>query len=110
MRLVHLETILLIPFLVTLSSNVFCQPVINSFAPVSGQVGTTVTIIGAGFSAIPTNNIVYFGAVRALVVSASTTSLSVQVPSGASYQPLTVTTGGFTSFSSKPFTVTFTGA
>lgn len=84
-------------------------PVITSFIPVSGPVGTTVTINGANFNPAATSNIVYFGAVKALVNSASTTALNVTVPTGASYQPITVYVNGLTAHSIFPFSVTFGG-
>ncbi len=77
--------------------------------PGSGPVGTTVTISGTGFSANPASNIVFFGATRASVVSASASSLTVVVPAGATYQPLTVTVNGLTGSSALPFIVTFPG-
>jgi hypothetical protein len=54
---------------------------------------------------------VYFGACRAEVSAASAISLTVTVPSGATYEPITVTniTTGLTVYSSAPFTVTFPG-
>lgn len=84
-------------------------PKITAFSPLSGAVGSSVTITGTNFSATAANNIVYFGAVRAVVTAATTTSLTAKVPSGATYQPISVTTGNLTAFSSKPFDVTFTG-
>ncbi len=84
-------------------------PTISSFSPSSGVVGTTVTIIGTNFNTTPTNNIVYFGAVRATVTAATASSLTVTVPTGATYQPITVTNNNLTAFSAKPFIVTFTG-
>ena len=86
------------------------QPTISSFSPTSGSVGTTVTITGTNFNAIPANNTVYFGAAKAVVSAASTTSLTVSVPVGATYQPVTVTTNNLTAYSTKPFMVTFAGA
>ncbi|HEY4285884.1 MAG TPA: FG-GAP-like repeat-containing protein [Puia sp.] len=83
------------------------QPSITSFAPLSGPTGTTVTITGSNFSATPSANIVYFGAAKATVSAASATSLTVTVPTGASYEPLTVTTGGLTAYSTKLFNGTF---
>lgn len=83
------------------------QPVITSISPVSGSIGSTVTITGSSFGSTPASNIVYFGATRATVSAASATSLSVVVPTGASYEPVTVTTGGLTAASSQPFNVTF---
>lgn len=85
------------------------QPVISSFSPASGPVGSTVTVSGSGFDALPANNIVYFGSVRANVVAAGTASLTVTVPAGASYKPISVTTGNLTAYSRQPFSVTFPG-
>ncbi|WP_121357678.1 FG-GAP-like repeat-containing protein [Flavisolibacter nicotianae] len=82
-------------------------PTINSFTPTAGLVGTTVTIIGVNFSADPAENTVYFGAVKAPVISATTTSLTVRTPPGTTYQPITVTTNGLTAYANKPFIVTF---
>ncbi|MFT3823436.1 MAG: FG-GAP-like repeat-containing protein [Chitinophagaceae bacterium] len=92
-----------------LSFPVFAQPVITSFSPTSGAVGTTVTISGSNFSSTPAGNTVYFGAVKAVVSSATSTSLTVTVPAGSTYQPITVTTGNLTASSANPFIVTFTG-
>lgn len=85
------------------------KPSISSFSPASGPIGTTIIINGTNFNTTPLNNKVFFGAVRAIVTAASTTSLEVTVPSGATYQPITVTTNGLTTSSFKPFVVTFTG-
>jgi hypothetical protein len=82
-------------------------PVINSFTPAGGYAGTAVTITGTGFNTIAGNNIVYFGAVKAAVTNASATSLTVTVPTGATYQPITVANNNFTAYSTIPFAVTF---
>jgi hypothetical protein len=82
-------------------------PSITSFSPASGPITTPVTIIGNYFSTIPSSNTVYFGTVKATVSTATTNSLTVTVPSGASYQPITVTRNNLTAYSSKPFVVTF---
>jgi len=84
-------------------------PAITSFAPTSGPIGTTVTITGTNFSAAPASNIVFFGATQATVTAASATSLTVTVPVGATYQPITVNVGGLIAYSAMPFTVTFPG-
>lgn len=91
------------------AANLQAQPSINSFAPTSGSIGRTVIISGTNFSATASNNIVYFGSVRASVVTASSSSLSVVVPVGATFQPISVTTNNLTAYSSKPFIVTFPG-
>lgn len=80
---------------------------ITSFTPTSGPIGTTVTITGTNFSTTIANNIVFFGATRATVTAASATQLTVTVPGGATYQPISVLVNGLTAFSVKPFNVTF---
>lgn len=85
------------------------QPVIQSFAPLSGAPGTVVTITGSGFDATAANNIVFFGATRAAITNATGTSLTVIAPYGASCQPITVTSNGFTAYSSASFSITFAG-
>ena len=95
----------------TLPSN--CNPpppIITSFSPASGPVGTSVTITGTNFNAVPASNIVYFGGVKATVTTGTTTSLTVTVPAGATYQPISVLDNatGLTGYSSKPFITTFT--
>ena len=89
--------------LVTIASP---PPAITSFSPTSGEVGTSVTITGTDFDATASNNTVYFGAVKATVTASTTTSLTVTVPSGSTYEPITVTTGGFVAQSSLVFNVT----
>ncbi|MGD0037788.1 MAG: FG-GAP-like repeat-containing protein, partial [Bacteroidota bacterium] len=92
-----------------LSEMVPGPPTITSFSPTSGPIGTTVTITGTNFNTITANNIVYFGAVKAVVTTASTTSLNVTLPTGVTYQPISVTVNGLTAYTSAPFVVTFTG-
>lgn len=96
-------------FFLFITQNIFAQPVINSFSPAAGAVGTPVAISGSGFSATATDNIVYFGAVRAAVNSATPNLLTVTLPLGSTYKPISVTVNGLTAFSSSPFNVTFTG-
>jgi hypothetical protein len=85
----------------------FPAPTISTFTPTSGPVGTTVTITGTNFNAVPANNIVYFGAVKATVTSGNTTSLIVTVPVGATYYPITVVSNNLVAYSNQPFVVTF---
>lgn len=67
-------------------------PVIASFTPTEGIVGTPITINGSGFDATPANNVVSFGAINADVVSSSVTQITVRVPVGAaSITPIVVT-------------------
>jgi FG-GAP-like repeat/IPT/TIG domain/FG-GAP repeat len=84
-------------------------PTLTSFTPTSGKIGTPVTLTGTGFDPVTTNDVVYFGAVRATVNAASATTINVTVPAGASLQPISVTTLGnnLAAYSAKPFGVTF---
>ncbi|MDE3236302.1 MAG: VCBS repeat-containing protein [Bacteroidota bacterium] len=75
--------------------NNFLQvPTISSFTPNSGAASTSVTITGNNFNTTAANNIVFFGATKATVTAASGTSLTVTVPAGATYGPITVLNTG----------------
>jgi gliding motility-associated-like protein len=94
-------------------ARVFAQaPVVSSFSPISGPIGTAVTITGSGFNTTASKNIVFFGAVAAKVTSATATSLTVTVPPSATYQPISVLNfdNRLTGYSSLPFVTTFSPA
>lgn len=80
---------------------------ITSFSPASAAQGASVVITGVGFNANAASNIVHFGGVKATVTAASTTSLTVTVPAGAAYGPVSVTTANTTGYSSGFFTPTY---
>lgn len=82
-------------------------PTITSFSPTVGNIGITDTIIGTNFSTTPADNVVYFGASRAQVLSATATQLVVNVPLGLTHKPISVTRNGLTAFSSKPYSTTY---
>ena len=91
---------------VVLSLSSFAQvPTITSFIPASAEVGASVTITGTNFDATPANNIVYFGAARATVTSASSTQLIVMVPNGSVRGFISVTVGGKTVLANKYFSL-----
>src|SRR5688572_25230611 len=74
--------ILLMLLLIVAMSPAYAQvPTITNVSPLSGPVGTAVTITGTNFSTTAANNTVFFGAVKATVTAASATSLTVTVPS-----------------------------
>ena len=82
-------------------------PFITSFSPAAGDIGSSVNITGINFSTDPAENIVYFGATRAVVTAASATSLTVTVPVGATYHPISIINQyGLTGWSEQPFLVT----
>ena len=94
-------------FTVTVPAPAPAPPVVLSFSPIEGAVDTEVTITGENFSDMPSENEVRFGGVMAAdPTSASTTSLTVKVPSGAVTGRVSVAVGGQTGTSSEDFTVT----
>lgn len=78
--------------------------VILNFTPQSGGVGTTVTIQGQNFNSSAASNTVTFNGTAATVQAASSTTLTVTVPSGASTGPIAVTVAGQTVNSTTNFT------
>ena len=87
-------------------------PVIASFSPMMGPEGTPVVIMGANFSAVPSENMVSFGGgVEAAVpTGVSTVSLTVIVPAGAQTGVITVEVGGQMATSTDEFMVTVASA
>jgi len=80
-------------------------PSIKSLSPNSGSVGTSVTIMGAGFGSPQGSSAVVFNAnVAATVSSWADNQVVVTVPTGATTGQITVTVSGGQS-ASKKFTV-----
>jgi hypothetical protein len=99
---------LITSFFMVIIISVYAQPpTIASVSPTSGPIGRLVTITGTNFAVSPANNIVYFGATKATVTSANLNQLTVTVPKGATYHPISVSVNGLTAYSSIPFMVTF---
>lgn len=86
-------------------------PLIYSVTPASGPIGTTVVIAGTNFSSDAARNVIYFGAVKAKVVVASSSQATCIVPAGASFEPITLlnTETSLSGSSQHPFNVTFQG-
>ena len=84
-------------------------PKIISVTPSVAPAGSSVIVKGIHFSSNTLANAVFFGKVKASVLSASDTQLVVIVPGGANYKPVSVTAGGRTAYSPKDFCVTFPG-
>jgi len=85
------------------------NPVILSFTPASGTVGTVVDIAGANFADNIAGNKVYFGSVAGTITSASNSSIKVTVPAGADNRVVFVITNGKVVSAKKPFLVTYPG-
>ena len=80
-------------------------PTLTSVAPVSGPVGTSVTIAGANFGSSKGSSTVRFNGTSATPSSWSSTSIVVPVPGGATTGNVVVTVGGVAS-NGLPYTVT----
>lgn len=89
-RILLLLTVILMSCTTLLQAQVCNKPTINSFSPVTGFIGSVVTINGSNFDPIPANNQVFFGSTQAQVLSATFGVLEVRVPVGATYGPITV--------------------
>lgn len=87
----------------------FKPPVIISFSPLTGPVGTTVTIKGVNFDPVPSKNVVFVGQVKVPVITANASTLTVKVPVGVTYNPITVAVNNLQSYAAQPFTLTFDG-
>ncbi len=105
----RLRHLFILAILFILCHTGFSQPSITSFSPANGTVGSLVTINGVNFDADASKDIVNFGAVRATVISASVNQLTVKVPAGANFRPMSVTVNGLTAYSRNPFVVSFPG-
>ncbi len=80
---------------------------LTTVSPLAGPVGSTVTITGNYFSTTPSNNLVKFGGVKAEVITATKTKLTVEVPNGAAYGAVSVTRDALTAKYHLPFKVLF---
>jgi hypothetical protein len=83
-------------------------PVITGISPYTGPVGSRVTITGGNFDPAASGDTVFFGQVKAYVAAATANSLTVYVPSGAVYAPISVTTPKGLIASSNPFIPVYT--
>ena len=80
-------------------------PTISSLTPISGPVGTVVTIAGSNFGSTQGTSTVRFNGTTATPSSWSATSVVVSVPTGATTGNVAVTVGGVAS-NGQAFTVT----
>lgn len=83
------------------------QLAIFAFTPNHGAIGSSVTIVGQGFSSAMNGNTVQFnGTTVTSTTSVATTQLVVVVPNGATTGPVSVTVNGTTVASIDNFIVT----
>jgi hypothetical protein len=82
------------------------SPIVLAFLPLSGPVGTSVTITGLGFQdSSPATGVAFNGTAASFTVD-STTQITAMVPSGATTGPISVTDSEATGISLLDFTVT----
>jgi hypothetical protein len=84
------------------SFTVIPAPTISSFTPMSGPVGTIVTVTGTVFTGATAAR---FNGVSASFTVDSATRITATVPAGATTGPVSVTTPGGTATSAESFTV-----
>ena len=99
----------LLALLLATSLPVFAQPKVTSVSPVAGPLGTTITITGSNFDPVAGNDAVYLGPVKATIARAASSVLTVRVPTGTAYAPLTVWADGLASYPAAPFVLTWPG-
>lgn len=83
------------------------HPYFSGFSPARDTIGATVVVRGKDFNTIPNENEVKFNGVTATVLSASSDSLLVKVPEGASTGKITLKTWGQSLQSGTDFTVLY---
>ncbi|MEQ9098476.1 MAG: IPT/TIG domain-containing protein [Imperialibacter sp.] len=93
----------------TSSFTVVPVPSISSFEPSTGPVGASVTVSGSNFGDDISKTHVFFGNVKGEVTTVSANELTVKVPAGATYDPISVTVNGLTAQSSIAFSTSFSG-
>lgn len=73
--------------------------------PWEGSEGTVVTIYGKGFSSVPSENIVSFNGVSAVITSSTSSAITTSVPAGATTGRVVVQTPLGLAMSAKDFNV-----
>jgi hypothetical protein len=92
--------------LVNVSSGLISSMAIAGFTPSSGTIGSQVTISGTGFDTTAANNVITFNGTAAVASTATSTQLSVAVPTGATTGRIVVSNPAGTATSASNFTVT----
>ncbi|MEY3451997.1 MAG: hypothetical protein RL711_1825, partial [Bacteroidota bacterium] len=85
----YFKSLLVVTIVLLAFSTTNAQTYISSFTPTSGNIGSIVTLNGS-FSSIPSKNMVYFGTIKAKVLTATKQKLTVEVPSGATSNNLSI--------------------
>jgi len=112
-KLIHSFKTLLFLVATLLANNAFSQaPTIVSFSPTSAKPGDAVTLTGTGFNTTAANNIVFCGATKATVTVATANSVTITVPTGATFDYITLlnTSNGLAAMSRTKFIPKFSPA
>ncbi|MBL0266629.1 MAG: IPT/TIG domain-containing protein [Leptospiraceae bacterium] len=80
-------------------------PTLTSFTPTSGPINSTVTITGTNFSSSATSNVVKFNGTVATVTAATSTQLTVTVPTGTTTGKISIEVSGQLVTSTTDFTI-----
>ena len=80
------------------------NPAIGSLSPPSGAVGSTITVTGSGLASQGLTTQVFFNGIAGYLITSTSSSVTVQVPTNATSGPVTVEVGAVTS-NSASFTV-----
>ncbi len=112
MRFSAITTLLIGNFIFSVLSVSIAQvPDIVNINKTSGTYHESVVITGSGFNDTEANNVVFFGAMKGTVVNATTNTIEVLAPAGATFDFITVTNtaSGMTGYSNEFFTPAFNG-
>lgn|GEM_PF-3387660 len=89
----------------TSTGNTTLAPTLTSFTPTSGPINSTVTITGTNFSSSATSNVVKFNGTVATVTTATSTQLTVTVPTGTTTGKISIEVSGQLVTSTTDFTI-----
>jgi len=93
--------------ILSLSSFIIAQPIIDLIEPAFGGIGSTVTISGNNFSSTSIENTVFLSGLEANILNSTENEIIVSLPYGAYYAPISVYTNGLYASSSQRFNVIF---
>jgi len=79
---------------------------ISGFTPARGAVGSPLTIYGAGFDLITSNNAVAINGTPTIVTASTATQLTTSIPTGATSGPISVSNTAESAASATNFIVT----
>ncbi len=81
------------------------SPKIDVVSPTSGPVGTTIILEGTGFGDTKEDNEVRFNGRAAIIRTASTTRLVIEIPEGATTGLISVKVGAKSTISTDEFVI-----